>query len=135
MTLVAPDSTVVYSLAMGEHPLVVGKDDERTDEELIEEIERRTTIDDPLTWPEWTMFVSDPPDGETLRYVNTASRVNVKVEHGDYPGAHKKERDVVDVMLDHVEIEGWDIETAAWSHFGATHIDDFDGEIHLDLTN
>lgn len=139
MTVKDLGDTVVYQLAYCEHPLVVGEDDDRTDEELVEAVEKRTTVDDDMEFPGWKVFVSDPPDAETLRYVNTKTRVNIKGIFEEIPVGHKTERDIVDVFTDHVKIDDFD-----GPSFGVAgpnidvwtrHIDDFDGDIHLDITD
>lgn len=133
MTKVHHTDDVVFEVAINDHPLVVGEDDDRSDEELIENVRRRTETADDIEWPEWTVFVSDPPDAETLRNVNTATRINVLAPYD--LGAHQKEYDVFDAIAERVEIEGYNVENAAMSCPGATHQDDFDGDIHLDLTD
>lgn len=134
-TIKEKGDTVIYAVALNEHPLVAGEDDDRSDEELIAEVRDRTAVTEPLEWPGWAVFESDPPDDETLRYVNTASRINVKAlfEEGIWD-AHKKCRDVFDAIAELVEIDGFGIDNASMSHYGAVHIDDFDGEVHLDAT-
>ena len=132
MTEIHHTDIVIYEVALCEHPLVVGEDDDRTDEELIKGVEERTETSDDLNWPEWAVFVDDPPDMETIRYVNTASRINVRGPYGI--GGHKKDRDVFDEIIDRIEIEGWDISQAEFSHWGPTHPNDFEGVVHLDLT-
>lgn len=136
MTLIGEGDTVVYEVALNEHPLVVGEGDDRPDEELISDVTGRTTIGGPLDWPEWTVFESDLPDADRLRYVNTATRINVKAVYGESIwGAHTRLRDVFDAIAEHVEIEGFNFGEAAGSHWGATHIEDFDGDVHLDVTD
>lgn len=131
MTKVHHTDTVVYEVALNSHPLVVGEDDERGDEELIEAVEGRTETADDIDWPDWTVFTSDPPDDETLRYVNTTSRINVRAPRD--MEAHKTDRDVFDEVTDRVEIEGFGSRHMSMSYWPVTHEDDFDGEIHLDL--
>lgn len=135
MTLIDQDSTVVYEVALNDHPLVVGEDDDRSDEELIGEVEERTSVADDLDFPDWSVFVSDPPGEEALRYVNTKSRINVLVRYNEMEAHNKKNRDVFDEVEDRIEIEGVDMERMAMSCPGPTHIDDFDRHIHLDLTD
>lgn len=131
MTLIEPDSTVVYEIAIGSHPLVVGEDDDRSDEELVAAVEERTEVADELDFPGWDVFVSDPPDMETLRYVDTVSRINVRAPYG--VGSHKKKYDIFDAVADHLTIEDFPSDDWGMSCWSPTHEDDFDREIHLDM--
>lgn len=135
MTKVSTDDDVILCVALNEHPLVVGEDDERSDEELIEAVTARTTVDEPLSFPGWTVFVSDPPDDELLRYVNTKGRINVKLPYdGEVEHAHQEKMDVFDVVASHLHVDGWSVDDAAMSHYGPVHPDDHDYDVHLDLT-
>lgn len=110
----------VYAIALNEHPLIVGADDERTDEELIEAVEERTEADIDI---EWSVCVSDPGgDFERLRYVTPAHRFYVR--------SNEESDDVFDAVADAIDVEGFDIESAAMSHYG--EVEDYD-EIHIDL--
>jgi hypothetical protein len=136
MTRVSIDDDVILCVAFSEHPLVVGEDDDRTDEELTEAVTARTSVDAPLSFPGWQVFESGPPDAETFRYVNTKARINVKLPYdGEVKQGHKTERDVFDVIASHLHVDGWSVIDAAMSHYGAVHPDDHDGDVHLDLTD
>lgn len=140
MTLVDADSTVVYEIALCEHPLVVGEDDDRTDAELIAWVEERFEVtDDALSWPEWMVMKSGPPNAETLRYVNLASRINVKAEYTDAQIGPTDERiDTFEEVYRRIDFDDEcypAVERPELSHWGPTHCEDFDGKIHLDLTD
>lgn len=127
MTTIGHLDEVVCTVAINDHPLIVGESDDRSDDELVEAVESRTETADDLTFPGWDVFESDPPDDETIRYADTPSRINVLTRYGD-------ETDVFEEVADRIEIDGFDMEEAAMSHPSAVHADDFDGDIHLDLT-
>lgn len=137
MTRVGVDDTVVYEVALNDHPLAVGEDDDRTDEELIADVAERTETADGLDWPDWMVAVSEPPDDdmERIRYVTTTSRINVRVDFSDVEVDH--DINVFEEIEDRLDIEdypGHD-EKPAMSHWGATHEDDFQGDVHLDLAD
>lgn len=125
MTRLHHTDDVVYEVALNEHPLLVGEESKQTDDELRTNVEERTEVSDGMNWPAWFVFVSHPPDGGLVRYVNTATRINVLAPY---------ETDVFEEIASRVEIEGFDMDNAEMSHWGATHPNDFNGEIHLDLT-
>jgi hypothetical protein len=126
MTRVHHEDDVIYEVAFESNVLVAGEDDDRTDEELVAAVEERTTVAEDMTFPDWTVFVSDPPDAETLRYVDTATRINVFAPYGT---------DVFPEIRNRVEIDGEDEHFwRSMVHSSPTHPDDFDREIHLDLT-
>lgn len=133
MTEIAPGDIVVYEVSLNEHPLVVGGDDDRPDEELVEAVEGRTETADDIDWPEWAVFESGPPDMERIRYVNTSSRINVRASQDH--DAHQKQRDVFDEIVDRVDIDGFSIDDADMSYWPTTHEDDFENPIHLDLVD
>ena len=111
----------VYAVALNEHPLIVGAYDDRTDEELIADVEKRTDADIEIRW---VVCVSDPGDDyESLRYVTPAHRFYVR--------ADEQEEDVFDAVAEAIDIGGFNIEKAAMSHHGP--VEDYD-EIHIDLT-
>lgn len=60
--------------------------------------------------------------------MTTAGRINIKSQ---YEGC-----DPFEEITDRVEIAGWNRwpDEVHMSHWGATHVDDFEGDIHLDLT-
>lgn len=133
MTEIHHEDDVIYRIAMNEHPMHVGEDDDRTDEELVEEMDSRTETAGDLDFPGWMIAVSDPPDMETLRYPIFKTRINVLAPYD--MSHHKHEYDVFDAVAERIEIEGFDVENAAMSSFPVEHPDDFDGDVHLDLTD
>jgi hypothetical protein len=139
MTKIAEGDTVIYRVALNDHPLIVGEDDERPDEELVAAVEERTTTVGGLEWPGWTVMVSDPPGEEKLRYVNTPTRINVKARYWN----GEESVNPFEAIAERVDIEDFDIRQAAMSHPVPTYqLDfhgkapaDFEGDVHLDLTD
>lgn len=124
------DGAIVYPVSINNHPLVVGEDDDRSDEALIEAVEERTETAGDFDFPGWAVFVSNPPDEERLRYVNTKGRINVLAPPDR--DAHKKRRDVFDEIDDRLDVDGFD--QGAMSYMDQIPVDEFDGEIHIDAT-
>jgi len=116
---------VVYRVALNSHPLTT-TNTERTDEELIAQVERRTTVEG-MDFPEWVVRRSDPTDRQLVRYANTDSRINVKARRGAV--------DHFEEIAQRLTIRGFDVDNAAMSNPPPTPIEDFDGTVHLDLTD
>lgn len=127
MSKITPDSTVVYRVALNDHPLIPEAGDDRSDEELVTAVEEATTADAGLDFPGWTVEVSDPPGKPPIRYVTTDGRINVRSERATI--------DPFEEIRKRLYVEGFDVRSAAMSYPGPVHADDFDGEVHLDLSS
>lgn len=134
MTQITTGDAVVYEVAINEHPLVVKGYDGRSNEKLIESVNVRTAVSDRFDFPGWAVFINDSDTGMAYRYVNTATRLYVRVRHDDSKDRSERAQDVYDIVAEHLRVDGFDMDQVAMSSPNPIHADDFEREVHLDVT-